>query len=363
MKPIKFIDFQSEVKQHKNEFKKIFDKVLSSGNYVLNKEVKNFEQKFAQYLKVNYCIGVANGLEALQIALLTLGIGKGDEVITTPVSAVATTLAIMATGAKPIFVDTNEYGLMNADLIPQFITKNTKAILPVHLYGNSVNLKKIKNICKKYKLYLIEDACQAHGSTYEDKKLGTLGDIGCFSFYPTKNLGCFGDGGAIVTNNVNIAKICYEIRDYGQSSKYHHTRMGLNSRLDELQAAFLTTKLSFLDEKNQKRISIANNYVKNLKHPALKIITPFITNSNFHLFVIRTTRRNDLQAFLSQKQIPSSIHYPLIIPDQPFFKKSIYNLDVSRKFVQEILSIPCHPYLELEQVDFISSSIMKFLKE
>ncbi len=363
MKPIKFIDFQSEVKQHKNEFKKIFDKVLSSGNYVLNKEVKNFEQKFAQYLKVNYCIGVANGLEALQIALLTLGIGKGDEVITTPVSAVATTLAIMATGAKPIFVDTNEYGLMNADLIPQFITKNTKAILPVHLYGNSVNLKKIKNICKKYKLYLIEDACQAHGSTYEDKKLGTLGDIGCFSFYPTKNLGCFGDGGAIVTNNVNIAKICYEIRDYGQSSKYHHTRMGLNSRLDELQAAFLTTKLSFLDEKNQKRISIANNYVKNLKHPALKIITPFITNSNFHLFVIRTTRRNDLQAFLSQKQIPSSIHYPLIIPDQPFFKKSIDNLDVSRKFVQEILSIPCHPYLELEQVDFISSSIMKFLKE
>lgn len=365
MNSIKLLDLKTEITIHRKEFERAISRVLSSGFFILGREVKNFEQQFAIYLAVNHCIGVGNGLEAIQIALMSIGIGKGDEVITTPISAVATTLAIMAVGAKPVFVDTTEGGLINPDLIPYAITKKTKAVLPVHLYGHSVDLKKIKNICKKFKLYLIEDACQAHGSTYFGKKLGTIGDLGCFSFYPTKNLGGFGDGGAIVTNNATLAKICYQIRDYGQSSKYKHERFGLNSRLGEFQAALLSTKLSFLDENNQRRTKIARRYIQNLSVPAIKIIKPnSVSGSNFHLFVIRTQKRDMLKEFLLKNNIPTDIHYPLIIPDQPFLKvrRNDYALSTSRRFVKEILSLPMHPYLSLKQADLISVKILDFLK-
>lgn len=360
---IKFLDLTKKVKERKI-FKSTFDRVLSSGIFVLGKEVESFERKFAQYSGTQYCIGVGNGLEALQIALMALDIKTVNEVITTPISAVATTLAIMAVGAKPIFVDTLENGLINPDLIPQVITKNTKAVLPVHLYGNPVQLDKIAKICKQYKLALIEDAAQAHGSKFKNKSLGSFGSLGCFSFYPTKNLASLGDGGAIVTNNVSLAKICFEIRDYGQKNKYVHSRFGLNSRLDELQAAFLNVHLQQLDKDNHKRRQLAQRYIDHLSSIAgVEIVKPSAeSQSNFHLFVIKMSKRDQLKKYLKRIGIQTLIHYPRIIPEQPFLKKEYGNLSlpVARTFVKTCLSLPCYPKMALQDVDFICSKIKQF---
>lgn len=359
---IKSIDLVD--KSRINKFRAAFEHVLSSGKFILDKEVKSFEQQFAEYLGSKYCIGVGNGLEALQISLMSLGIGTDDEVITTPISAVATTLAIMAVGAKPVFVDTTEDGLINSDLIPQAITRKTKAILPVHLYGNSIDLEKIQAICKKFNLLLIEDAAQAHGSTFNGNKLGTFGSLGCFSFYPTKNLGALGDGGVIVTNSKALAQICREIRDYGQRKQYVHVRFGLNSRLDELQAALLNVKLSHLDKDNRKRQQLALRYIDNFSSlKEMKIIKPNPkTQSNFHLFVIKTKKRDQLMKYLQRNGIQTLIHYPTIIPDQPFLKSRYESLSlpVARSFVKTCLSLPFHPTMKLADVDFVSSKIINF---
>lgn len=361
-KQLKFIDLVDKAQNSK--LKAVFEAVLSSGNFILGKEVSSFEKEFAKYLGVKYCVGVGNGLEAIQISLMALGLGDGDEVITTPISAVATTLAIMATGATPIFVDTKDDGLLNPDLILKAITKKTTAILPVHLYGNPVDLDKIQTICKKYNLYLIEDAAQAHGSTFHGKKLGTFGKLGCFSFYPTKNLGALGDGGAIVTNDKHLAQICRQIRDYGQKEKNVHLRYGLNSRLDELQAALLRVKLINLDEDNRKRVRLAQRYIKNLS--TLKEVEIVRSHpkaqSNFHLFVIRVKKRDSLMKYLENQGIQTLIHYPIIIPDQPFLKKEygFLSLPIARKFVKTCLSLPCYPTMQLSDVDFVSSKIVDF---
>lgn len=345
-----------------NQLRQGFNRVLSSGNFILGKEVNRFEKTFASYLKAKYCIGVGNGLEALQISLMALEIGKNDEVLTTPISAVATTLAILAVGAKPVFVDTDSNGLLDLDKI--VITKKTRAILPVHLYGNPVDLKKLKETCQKNKLFLVEDAAQAHGSKFNGKSLGTFGDLGCFSFYPTKNLGALGDGGAIITSNKSLAKICREIRDYGQKGKYKHIRFGLNSRLDELQAALLSVKLKYLEKENEKRRRLAHRYIRNVS--ILKGID--IVNSsdkaipNYHLFVIKTNKRSKLEKYLKEFGIQTSIHYPKIIPDQPFLKKEYKSLalPVARAFVKTCLSLPCYPKLSFKDIDFVSSKIIDF---
>lgn len=366
MKKINLTDFASEIGQLSIQYQKAFDRVLDSGWFILGEEVKKFENQFASYLGSKYCIGVANGLEALQISLMAAGISKEDEVITTPISAVATTLAILAVGAKPVFIDTDINGLMDPDLIQEAITEKTKVVLPVHLYGQAVNLKKIQSICKENNLLLIEDACQAHGSTLNGKKLGTFGDLGCFSFYPTKNLGGFGDGGAIVTNNFKLAKACLKIRDYGQSKKYYHTEYGLNSRLDELQAAFLSIKLKKLHQSNKKRQLLAGRYIKNLKKIGINFLNPLPgVISNHHLFVIKTYERDKLQTFLLNYGIQTDIHYPMIIPDQPFIKKIYGSTDLpnSRKFVDEIVSLPIHPYLEVDDIDFVCTTIADFFKK
>lgn len=364
MRRVKFIDFQAEIETRGKDYQVALKEVLDSGWFILGSQVKKFEEQFAQYLGVKHCIGVANGLEALQISLMSLGIGDGDEVITTPISAVATTLAIIAVGAKPIFVDTDRFGLINADLIPGAISDKTKAILPVHLYGNAVDLKKIGRICKQYELPLIEDACQAHGASLQGKKLGTFGEVGCFSFYPTKNLGAFGDGGAIVTNSKKIANTCYQLRDYGQKRKYVHTRYGLNSRLDELQAAILQRKLQRLDSDNKRRQALVKKYLYNLSgcKRIFPVVSGPVSNSNFHIFAIKTAARDKLQKYLATKNIPTLVHYPLIIPDQPFLRKKYdpVSLTNSRQFVKEVLSLPVHPYLTPDQITYISKNIIDF---
>jgi dTDP-4-amino-4,6-dideoxygalactose transaminase len=337
---------------------KAFNRVLSSGYFILGKEVNSFEKEFAKYLGAKYCIGVGNGQEALQISLMSLGIGKDDEVITTPISAFATTLAILAVGATPVFVDTDQNGLIDLNLIEEKTTKHTKAILPVHLFGNCVDMERLKFICKKNRLFLIEDACQGHGSSFKGKKLGTFGDINCFSFYPTKNLGGFGDGGAIVTNNSRLVKVCREIRDYGQSKKYFHTRYGLNSRLDEIQAAFLREELKYLEVDNKKRKKIAERYFKNLKNWEF---VKYSEESNLHLLLIKSKKRDKLQKCLESLGIQTAIHYPLTIPDQPFLKKDFgkVNIPVARKFVKEIISLPFYPEISIKEVDTVSEAIMR----
>jgi len=361
---MQFVDFKAEALEYKKNYQKVFDRVLDSGWYILGKEVESFEQEFANYLGSKYVIGVANGLEAIQISLMSMGVGVGDEVITTPLSAVATTLAIIAVGATPIFVDIKEDGEINEDLIEEAITTKTKVILPVHLYGNACKIDIIKNIAIKHNLFLLEDSAQGHGSTYNGEKLGTIGDVGCFSFYPTKNLGALGDGGAIATNNSKFAESCRQIRDYGQSKKYEHVVYGLNSRLDELQAAFLREKLTVLDIMNDRRRAIAQKYFKLLDTTRLSIVASSPDSTpNYHQFVIRVRRRDELQQYLKEKNIPTLIHYPITIPDQPMFSDRFQSLSlpVARQLVQETISIPCGPYLESTDVELIASTINTFL--
>lgn len=363
MKGILFNDFITETKKRKSEYLTAINQVLDSGWFILGKQVENFEKEFAKYLKVKHVVGVANGLEALQISLMALKIGKGDEVITTPLSAVASTLAVLAVGAKPIFVDINDQGQIDASLVEAKITKKTKAILPVNLYGLSPDYKQLKKIANKHKLFIIEDAAQAHGGYYQKQKLGTLGDISCFSFYPTKNLGGFGDGGAIAVGDKKTAEIIRQLRNYGQKNRYIHDQYGLNSRLDEIQASVLRVRLKHLDEDNQKRRLIAKRYLKKLQD--LKQVTPIsesVNDSNFHLFVVKVEKRKQLMEYLSSKHIPTLIHYPVLIPDQPFLKKQYHDqkLPKSKKFVNQILSLPCHPWMSLEQVDYIAQEITKF---
>lgn len=366
MQKIKYLDFPEEYNQRGKSYIKAIDNVFKSGVYVLGSEVERFEKEFAKYSGTRNCIGVANGLEAIQISLMALGINAGDEIITTPISAVATTLAILAVGAIPIFADVNENGQIDTGQVLKLITKKTKAVLPVHLYGQPMDIYTLQKLCKKHKLFLIEDAAQAHGSKFNGKKIGTFGDIACYSFYPTKNLGAIGDGGAIVTSNNKLAAICREIRDYGQKSKYIHSRYGLNSRLDELQASILLVKLKNLEQDNNKRREIAKRYVKNLAGVTkVQMILPKnITDSNFHLFVIRTKKREELKNYLAKHGVPSLIHYPITIPDQPMFNKKYKKMTIPRAriFVNEVLSLPCHPFMKLSEVDYISDTIKEFFQ-
>jgi len=363
---IPFQDFKTDAKQRRKQYQSAFDRVLDNGWYILGPEVEKFEQEFAQYLGSKYCIGVANGLEALQISLMALEIKKGDEVITTPLSAVATTLAILAVGATPVFVDTDENGMIDLNLIPQAITKKTKAILPVHLYGNSLQMDLLKKICKQNNLLLIEDAAQAHGTEFKGKKVGTFGELGCFSFYPTKNLGAMGDAGAIVTNSLDLAQKCRTIRDYGQKSKYVHTTFGLNSRLDEFHAAILREKLRFLDADNKEKNKLADLYFERLKDISqLEIILPIKDSlSCRHLMVIKTKKRNQLQEYLEKQGIASLVHYPILIPDQPFLINEFgkVNLPIARRLVKEILSLPAYPQMNTQQLDYVVKNIINFFE-
>lgn len=363
---VNFQFFQMENDKRGKYFKNAFDRVLKSGWYILGNEVKLFESNFSKFLNVKYCIGVSNGLEAIQISLMALNIKVGDEVITTPVSAVATTLAILAVGAKPVFVDIDENGLINVDMVEEKITKNTKAILPVHLYGNPVNLNKLTKIASKYNIPIIEDAAQAHGAFLDNKRIGSFGTLACFSFYPTKNLGAIGDAGAVVTNDKKLAEKVALIRDYGQLKKYVHTEYGMNSRLDELQAAILNEKLKFLNADNKIRETIATTYESLSDINELSIIEiPENAKSSRHQFIIKVKNREKLVNFLKNRNIDTLIHYPITIPDQPLFKSYYENekIPVAREFVKETLSLPIHPFMRKSEAIYVVSTIKEFFND
>lgn len=356
-------DFKKEYKLLRPKMRKAIDMILASGWYVLGSEVAQFEKHFAEYIGVKYCVGVANGLEALQISLMAHGVGKGDEVLTVSNSAVATALAISNVGATPVFVDIDEYYHMDTTDMEKRITKKTKAIIPVHLFGQMAAIDKIIKIAKKHKLAVVEDACQAHGASYKGKKAGSFGLAGCFSFYPTKNLGGYGDAGAITTNSYALYRKCIMLRNYGQTTRYVHKMKGLNSRLDELQATILDVKLSYLDSFVKKRNKLAAMYIKHLQG-IKQIRLPKIRTEHmhaFHLFVLEVENRKGLIKYLEKNKIQSIIHYPIPIHKQECYKEfHVIRLVRTEEKARKILSLPLHPFLTSKEIITVCNRIRRF---
>ncbi|HBY73575.1 MAG TPA: erythromycin biosynthesis sensory transduction protein eryC1 [Candidatus Kerfeldbacteria bacterium] len=333
----------------KKPIQQAIQRVLDSGIYVLGKEVASFEQEFAHYSGLKYAIGVGNGTDALFISLKALGVGPGDEVITTPMTAAYTAFAVIYAGAAPVFVDVHPdtYEIDETQL-ERAITKRTKAIIPVHLFGQPCNIVAIMKIAKRHKLKVIEDCCQAHGAQIGKRRVGTFGDVACYSFYPTKNLGGIGDGGAVLTNNKALAAKIRLLHNGHQTSKYYHTAVGHNTRLDELQAAILRVKLQQLDQFIAKRQAVAAAYDRWITNP--KIIKPVVTKGVrhvFHLYVIQTAQRDTLQQRLAKAGIVTQVHYPWPLHKLPAFDflKKAYRLPHSERMSQRALSLPMYPGL------------------
>lgn len=344
---------------------KKLDAFLRSGAYILGPTVSAFERSFAAYLGTKHAIGVGNGLEAIHIALMGLGIGKGDEVITVSNSDVATALAILYAGATPVFVDVDQYFHLDAALVEQAITKKTKAILPVHLFGQTADMGSLGTIAKRHNLLIVEDACQAHGATYGGKKAGTFGAAGCFSFYPTKNLGAAGDAGAVVTNNRALATRVSMLRNRGSSVRAIHPIRGINSRLDEIQAVILLHKLRRLDVWNRTRQRIARLYTSFL-NDLPQVTLPLVRAKSghvYHQFVIEVSERDALQKYLGRQGIATLVHYPLPIHKQKSFSE--YNhlsLPRTEQLARRILSLPVHPYVTDEQAEYVSDRIRRYYR-
>ncbi|MCI8377469.1 MAG: DegT/DnrJ/EryC1/StrS family aminotransferase [Lachnospiraceae bacterium] len=350
---------------YKKEFKEKAVQVLESGWYVLGKELENFENEFAQYLGADYCVGVASGLDALKIAIHLLGIGSGDEVIVQGNTYIATVMGITENGAAPVFVEPDGYFNIDVEKIEEKITDKTKAIMVVHLYGQAADMKPIMELAGRYHLKVIEDCAQAHGAEYCGRKVGTFGDIGCFSFYPTKNLGAFGDGGAIVTNCEELSREAKVYRNYGSEKKYHNRVVGINSRLDEIQAGLLRVKLKYLDLLNKERQQIAAGYLENLDNK--DIILPNVNQgcmSVWHQFVIRTKRRGELIRYLERQGIHSMIHYPVpphLSEAYQYLNVKEGMLPVTETYAKEVLSVPIYNGMTDEEQKYVIESMNRFL--
>jgi dTDP-4-amino-4,6-dideoxygalactose transaminase len=364
---IKFLDLQKINAQYKEELVKAFTKVLDSGWYIMGDELKQFEQDFAAYCGVKHAIGVANGLDALILiirAYKELGVFKNDDEIIVPSNTyIASILAISANGLIPVLVepDINTYNI-DPLLIEKKITLRTKAILPVHLYGQLCDMPAIMEIASKYTLKVIEDCAQAHGAIFKDKKAGNWGDAAGFSFYPGKNLGALGDAGAITTNDDEVANCLRALLNYGSHLKYQNLYKGINSRLDELQAAILNVKLKFLDNETSTRRAIAHRYLREITNP--KITLPIVTNDLahvWHLFVVRTDDRNDLQNYLTKNGIQTVIHYPI-----PPHKQEAYrdwnneNFPISEIIHKSIISLPLSPIMPSIEVNEVILALNAF---
>jgi len=364
---IKFLDLKKINEPYETAFQEKLKLVLNNGWYILGKELQTFEKAFAEYCQSNYCIGVGNGFDALVLIFkgyIKLGkLQKGDEVIVSANTYVASILAIFQADLVPILVEPKllTYNI-DPNLITQKITSKTKAILAVHLYGQLAEMDLINKIAINNDLLVIEDAAQAHGATSDFGKSGNISHAAAFSFYPGKNLGALGDGGAITTNDNELAKIIESLRNYGSQVKYQNEHIGVNSRLDELQAAFLNVKLTTLDEDNEKRRSVAKRYLSEIKND--KIILPFWDFSSkhvFHLFVIRTKNRDHLQKYLLDNQIQAMIHYPIPPHKQKAFSRwNDLSFPITEKIHEEILSLPISPVITDKDMDFVISILNEY---
>lgn len=361
---INFNQLDRAYNKYKAEYDLVALEVLESGWYILGQKLNKFEKEFSEFLGSKYCVGLNSGLDALILAFRALDIKEGDEVIVPANTYIASILGITENGAKPIFIDCDEFNNIDVSKIKKKINKNTKAILAVHLYGQSANMKKIKKIAEKYNLFLVEDCAQSHGAKFDEMVTGTWGDIGCFSFYPTKNIGAFGDAGAIVTNNSDIFEKINMLRNYGSKQKYHNEILGVNSRLDEIQAALLSVKLSHYNELRKERENIAKYYLENINNPLIEL--PKIRSGSehvWHLFTIRTEERDRLQEYLSKNEIGTGIHYPI----PPHLSKAYSYLNykngdfpVTESFANHTLSLPLFEGMTKDEIEYVIEIINKF---
>lgn len=363
---IPFVDLHAQYKSIKSDIDKALEVCIADSNFIKGKAVTDFENAFANYLGVEYCLGCGNGTDALEIILTALKIGPDDEVLVPALTWISTAEAVNNVGAEPVFVDINQDDYtIDPSLIEEKITKKTKAIIPVHLYGCPAEMNEIIRIAKKYKIYIIEDCAQAHGAKYFDKKVGTFGIASAFSFFPSKNLGAFGDGGAIVTNDPELHEMTRMISNHGQlKTKHKHMLIGRNSRLDSLHASILSAKLGYLDEWNFKRNKIAEYYKMRLRVNEEIILPEIIANTAhvFHLFVIRCMKREKIVKLLDEKEISWAIHYPKPLPflDAYKYKKHLSTeFPVSNQISNEILSLPMYPELTESQLNMICEQILE----
>lgn len=361
---VNFLDLDKQYSTVKKDFLKKLDLLMSKGEFILGQEVKSFENEFAKFCQTEYAVGVNSGTDALFLSLKSLDIGVGDEVIVPVFTFIATSFAVSFTGAIPVFVDIEE-GSYNIDprKLEKAITGKTKAIIPVHLFGLCANIPEILRIARKYHLAVIEDAAQAHGAQIGSQMAGSMGDFGCFSFYPTKNLSAFGDAGIITTNSAIYYKKLLQLRDCGRENKrYLHKIVGYNSRLDNVQALFLCLKLRYLNRWNEKRINIAKLYTKILKN-AKNINFPKVPSGYkhvFHVYSIRTKRRKKLIHILDQHRIPYAIYYQLPLHLQESYRFLGYKkgqFPIAERVSQEILGLPIHPHLTKEEVENIAKLV------
>ena len=361
---VPFNNLRLQYLKFKEEYERAVLDVLNSGLYILGEKVEEFEVKFANFVGVKYCVGVNSGLDALLLAIRALGITEGDEVIVPANTYIASVLGVTENRAIPIFVEPDDFYNIDPSKIENAITCKTKAIMAVHLYGQPASMRHILELAKKYNLYIIEDCAQAHGAMYKGKNVGTFGDVGCFSFYPTKNLGAFGDGGAVVTNNSKVVKKIKLLRNYGCAKKYYHEIEGINSRLDEIQAALLNVKLEHLNELIEERQKIANRYLKMIKNSLIQL--PKIQNEvkhTWHLFVVRCKWRNMLIEFLKKNGISTQIHYPI----PPHLSKAYSRLGYKRGsfpitegFADTVVSIPLYNGMEDNEILYVIDRLNAF---
>lgn len=362
---IPFVSFKPLENELDLELREAFKRVYEKSWYIEGEEDKKFEKSFAEYCETKYCVGTGNGLDALMLALKALGIRSGDEVIVPSNTYIATALAVTYTGAKPVFVEPDIRTFnMDPTKIERVINKRTKAIMPVHLYGQPCDMDVIMDIAKKYDLYVVEDCAQAHGATYKGKKVGSFGDASGFSFYPGKNLGALGDAGATVTNIRDLAEKVRALGNYGSDYKYHHIYQGNNSRLDELQAAFLSVKLPILDKVNNNRRKIADRYLNEIRND--KIILPYVpdyANPVWHIFGIRCKKRTELEEFLNNKGIVTNKHYPIPIHLQECYKNLKFqkgDYPIAEEISNTELSIPMYYGMTDDEITYVVETINKF---
>jgi dTDP-4-amino-4,6-dideoxygalactose transaminase len=351
---------------HGEEYREAITRVLGSGRYVLGKEVEAFEEEFATFMDSSYCVGLNSGLDALTLALRALEVGLGDEVIVPANTYIATVLAVTANGATPVFVESDEYYCIDVDQIEKAITPKTRCLLPVHLYGQACDMGTVMRIAKKHGLLVVEDCAQSHGATWMGKNSGTFGNIGCFSFFPTKNIGAFGDAGAVVADDAILADKIRVLRNYGSRKKYYNEVPGVNSRLDEIQAALLRVRLKYADEILDTREKLAKSYLGLLQNE--KITLPRVrpgASHVWHLFVIECDRRDELQLFLRENGIEAQIHYPV-----PPYLSDVYSyMKLTRKSfpraslqAEKILSLPLYHGMGEEEIGYVTEVVNRFGK-
>ena len=365
---VKFIDFSEQHNLIKDEIEVGLKKVFAAGNFILGQEEKDFEDIFSRFCDANYAVGVNSGTDALYLSLAALDITVGDEVILPSYTFIATALAVSYTGAKPVFLDIEEttYNI-DPQKLEDAITEKTKAVILVHLYGQPANMDEINSICQKKGIKVIEDAAQSHGAKYKGQRVGSLGDVACFSFYPTKSLGAYGDGGMVVTKDEKIFKKVQMLRDYGRKDRYDHKVKGYNSRLDTIQAVVLTAKLKHLDQWNQMRAQNAA-YYNELLAECEEITTPTVLDDRTHVYqtyAVRLPKRDQIIEELHKLEIGALIHYPIPVHLQEAYKDEGYtkgDLPISEKISDEILSLPMYPHLEKDKIEYVCKQLKSLVK-